>query len=130
VITFYAAPLDDGSGYVIHRCAGCRRRHVLDSLGVRRLPCHTQAVIKSSTDRPARSPAMSDALGRAHAVAEARAAASEAARLAAALSTLASRPGPPDPALADLQRRHNATATRAAALAEQQLAKRGWANGL
>jgi hypothetical protein len=128
VIVFYAAPLDDGSGYVVHKCARCGHRHVIDGTGVRWLRCG-QALIKSSKDKPARSRSMTATAVRTRALAEYRAAAGEEARLAAALTALQSRSGPVDPAVADLQRRHQAAATRAAAL-RQQLAKRGWPDAL
>jgi hypothetical protein len=128
VIVFYAAPLDDGTGLVIHRCARCGHRHVVGSPGVPWLRCG-QALIKPTADKPARSRSMTATADRTRAAAEYRAAAGEEQRLAAALAALQTRPGPVDPAVAGLTRRHRAAASRAAALL-QQLQKRGWADAL
>jgi hypothetical protein len=129
VIVHYAAPLDDRTGLVIHKCAACGRRHVVDSPGIRVLGCGVSVLIRSTDDKPAPSRSMTATAEKTRAVAEHRAAAGEEQRLAAALAALQSRPGPVDPAVADLQRRHQAAATRAAAL-QDQLAKRGWADAL
>jgi hypothetical protein len=51
VITFYAVPLDDGTGFVIHKCAHCHHHHVVDGTGPRWLRCGVQVLIKSTEDR-------------------------------------------------------------------------------
>jgi hypothetical protein len=44
-------PLDDGTGFVIHKCAHRRHRHVVDGTGPRWLRCGVQVLIKSTEDR-------------------------------------------------------------------------------
>ena len=51
MITFYAVPLDDGTGFVIHKCAHCHHRQVVDGTGPRWLRCGVQVLIKSTEDR-------------------------------------------------------------------------------
>jgi hypothetical protein len=52
VITVFAAPSADGSGYVIHRCFHCGRRHVVDAPGIRWLRCNVEVLIRSTVDKP------------------------------------------------------------------------------
>jgi hypothetical protein len=51
VITFYALPLDDGTGFVIHKCAHCHHRHAVDGTSPRWLRCGVQVLIRSMEDR-------------------------------------------------------------------------------
>jgi hypothetical protein len=54
VITQYAAPSADGTGYVIHRCFHCGRRHFVDGTGRRWLRCGIAVEIRSTEDKPVR----------------------------------------------------------------------------
>ena len=54
MIVVYAAPSADGTGYVIHRCFHCGRRHYQDGLGTRWLRCGLYVLVRSIEDKPTR----------------------------------------------------------------------------
>jgi hypothetical protein len=51
VIVIYAQPSADGTGFVIHKCYRCYRRHFLDGLGTRWLRCGQVVQIRSTEER-------------------------------------------------------------------------------